>query len=95
MVSTTIIYSIMMVAYFTSQDACKKWTDDTYGDTFGYACFELDGMHGQFYTMDFPTLEKCKEASQLFYGKNTCSKGYVYGMNPPLSRPEGLLGDRV
>jgi len=67
-----------------------------YGDVFGYACFELDGMYGQFYRVDYPTLKECREASEaLSGGKSACSKGFIYGMKPPLSRPEGLLGDRV
>ena len=84
------LYSIMMVAYFTTADACQAWTNETYGDTFGYACFELDGMHGQFYRADYGTLEECKNASELFYGKNTCSKTFIQIPKPPLPRPKNL-----
>jgi hypothetical protein len=52
-------------------------------------------MYGQLYKIDYETLEECKNASELFYGKNTCSKTFIQIPKPPLPRPKNLLGDKV
>ena len=83
-------YSLMIVAYFTSQDACQTWTNDVYSDVFGYVCFEVNDEYGQFYRLDYNTLEECKEASHIFYEKDNCFKGFMYGTKPPVPRPIGL-----
>tara|TARA_R100001443_G_C3272857_1_gene158454 strand:- start:72 stop:380 length:309 start_codon:yes stop_codon:yes gene_type:complete len=87
---TITVFGLMMVAFFNSSEACQKWTDDTYSKEFGYACFELDGFYGQFYTDEYPTIKECTQASEFYYGKNECFKKFYQVMKPPLPRPETL-----